>query len=108
MIRTRNKYKAIKVKVNGITCDSKIEARYYSDLILLEKSKLIKDLKIHPRYPIYINDKKVCAVVLDFEYHDNRDNQKHYIDVKGFYTSESKLRHKIFEAYYNRKVEIWK
>ena len=104
----RNKYGAIKTKVNGQTCDSKAEAKHYTNLLFLEKLGEIKDLKLHPRYPILINDEKVCTVVLDFEFYDTRDEKIHYIDVKGFYTSESKLRHKLLQIANKLKVEIWK
>lgn len=101
-----NKYGAVKKVVNGKTCDSKLEARHYAKLLMLESKGAIQDLKFHPRYPVEVNGKKVCTVVLDFEY--LMDGKKHYIDSKGIYTSESKLRHKLLEAIYDIKVEIWR
>lgn len=75
-------------------------------LKLWEKAGMISELKIHPRYPIVINGKKVCDVVLDFEY--LQDGQRVYEDTKGYHTSESKLRHKLVEAAYMIKVLITK
>jgi hypothetical protein len=103
--KKKNKYGAIKTKVNGKTCDSMLEARHYNNLLLAEKQGSISELKFHPRYPIIINDIKICDVVLDFEY--IQDGQKKYVDSKGVYTSESKLRHKILQALYNITVDIW-
>jgi len=103
----KNKYNAVKVVVNGKTCDSKIEGEDYAKLLLIEKEGKISNLKFHPRYPIVINGEKVCTVVLDFEYLDNETLLTHYIDRKGVYTSESKLRHKLLKTICNIEVEIW-
>jgi len=104
----KNKYGAIKVKVNGNVCDSKLEARHYQKLLILEKAGEITNLKFHPRYHIVILNKKVCTVVLDFEYYDNTTLKTHFIDSKGVYTSESKLRHKLLEITQDINVEIWR
>ena len=102
----KNKYNAKKVKLDGFTFDSQLEAKHYWKLREAQKSGKISDLKIHPKYPIIINKQKICDVVLDFEY--IQDAQTHYVDVKGFYTSESKLRHKLLKAVYGHNIEIWK
>ena len=102
----RNKYNAIKTVVNGQTCDSKLEAKHYANLLLAEKQGAITDLKLHPRYPVEVCGKKICTVVLDFEY--IQEGEKKYVDSKGVYTNESKLRHKLLEAVYNIKVDIWR
>ena len=104
----RNKYNAVKTVINGKMCDSKLEARHYSKLLLLEKIGEIKDLVFHPRFSIHIYNKKLCTVVLDFQYYDNTTLKTHFIDSKGVYTSESKLRHKILEITQDIKVEIWR
>lgn len=103
-----NKYKAVKTVVNGKKCDSKLEATHYHNLLMLEKARKITSLKFHPRYPVFIDNKKICTVVLDFEFYDVEIDKTRYIDSKGVYTSESKLRHKLFEATYGKKVEIWR
>ena len=106
--KRKNKFGAIKTVVNGKTCDSKLEAGHYKKLLIAEKGGAIKDLIFHPRFPIVINDKKICTVVLDFQYIDCDTNKIHYIDSKGVYTSESKLRHKILEVTHDIKIEIWR
>lgn len=103
-----NKYGAIKQRVNGKTCDSKLEATHYRQLLIAERGGAIKDLIFHPRYPIEINGKKITTVVLDFQYTDCKTLKTHYVDSKGVYTSESKLRHKLLEATHNITVEIWR
>jgi len=101
-----NKYNAIRTKVNGETCDSKIEAFHYGKLLLAEKAREISDLKLHPRYPLHVAGKKIGTCVLDFEYVDQ--GKTIYVDVKGVYTALSKWKHKHFEAEYGDKVQIWR
>ena len=73
----------------------------------LESKGLITGLKLHPRYPIFINGIQICTVILDFEYFDKELDKTMYVDRKGFYTSESKLKHKLFSASYGKEVTIW-
>ena len=103
----RNKYGAIKTKVDGIVFDSRAEARYYQQLKVLEKAGKISGLVCHPRYPIVYQKEKVCVVVLDFEYTDD-DGEPHFVDVKGVYTAISRLKHNLFGAFYGQDVEIIK
>lgn len=102
----RNKYNAVKMRVDGILFDSKGEAFLYGELKLRLAAKEILDLKIHPKYSIEINGTHVCNVELDFEYFDKLDNQVHFLDYKGKDTDMSKLRRKMIEAQYDIKVEI--
>lgn len=102
----RNKYNAIKMHVDGILFDSKGEAHLYGILKLRLAAKEIINLKIHPRYPIVINEIKVCDIELDFEYFDKLDNQIHFLDYKGKDTDMSKLRRKMIEAQYDIKIEL--
>ncbi len=103
-IRSKNKYKAKSQRIDGIYFPSTGEANRYMILKLQEQAGMVKDLKIHPRYPIVINGVKVCSVALDFEYSEG--GKKVYEDFKGYMTPESKLRHKLVEAAYMIKVLI--
>jgi hypothetical protein len=102
--KTRNKFRAKSQRIDGIYFPSTGEANRYLELKLQEKAGVITELKIHPRYPIVINGIKVCSVVLDFEYFLGKTRT--YEDWKGYYTAESKLRHKLLEAAYMIKVLI--
>jgi len=99
------KYNARKVKLDGYTFDSKIEARRYGELKLLEKAGEVWDIEVHPRFPIFLKGKKICDVVLDFVYCCEKKLIA-YEDVKGYQTSESKLRIKLVEAYNGIKVDL--
>lgn len=93
-----NKYRAVKVKLDGITFHSKGEARRYSELLLLVKAKKIKDLTLQPKFPIEINGEHICNVIGDFEYIE--DKQWVVEDFKGMDTSVSKLKRKLVKAIY--------
>jgi hypothetical protein len=101
-----NKYGAVKVEIDGIKFDSKMEARRYEELKLLKA----RELEVHPRFAIEINDVKVCDVELDFRYR-HPDRPGHYVfeDVKGKDTDMSKLKRKLIQAAYPWiKVELIK
>ena len=102
-----SKYHAVKTTIDGYVFDSKAEAKYYGDLKLMQDAKLISGLQIHPKYPIVYQKEKVCVVILDFEYTD-AEGEPHFIDVKGFYTAISRLKHKLFKAFYGVDIEIVK
>lgn len=101
----RNKFNAKKCTIDGITFDSGLEGRTYLEYKLEVRGGYIKDLKIHPVYPIYIKDIKVCDVELDFEFYDCRVDKVRFIDCKGMILPMSVLKRKMVEAYYSIKVE---
>jgi len=101
----RNKYHNKKTIVDGITFDSKKEARRYSELKLLVRAKEISNLELQPKFMLIDkytngNGKKVRALtyVADFQY-----TTKYGIvveDVKGMKTDVYKLKKKLFERIY--------
>lgn len=50
----RSKYGAVRTTVNGVTFDSKKEARRYQELLLLGKAGEIWDLELQPRFPLVV------------------------------------------------------
>lgn len=103
----KNKYKAIKTEVDGITFDSKGEARRWCVLQLLEKAGEISDLKRQVAYELQINGVKVGKFTADFEYMEN--GQLITEDYKSPATAEGeafRLRVKMFEATTGRKLRI--
>ena len=96
-----SKYKAKRVQVDDIWFDSMSEAGYYLYLKQMEKEKKIRPntLKTHPRFPIIYNGKKLCDVLGDFRYVDNKDCEV-IIDVKGKDTPVSKLKRKLIKAFW--------
>ena len=119
---SRSKYKAVKTTIDGITFDSKKEAKRYTELKLLEKSGHITHLELQPEYQITINGAKICKYKADFRYFTVRaeNNERSYNskgewqtptmtgdkegqiveDVKGFKTPIYRLKKKLVEASY--------
>lgn len=104
----RSKYNAKKVAIDGITFDSKAEARRYGELKLMLAAKTIEDLKTHTRFPIVVCDEKICDYEGDFYYFEVGNNGGgHYVveDVKGCITQVFRLKEKLFRARYP-KIEL--
>ena len=81
MISNRNKYKAVKTTVDGITFDSKKEANRYVDLCRLESAGYIAHLRLQPEFPLMVNGTKIGKYVADFSY--LRNGQRIIEDVKS-------------------------
>lgn len=108
--RSRSKYNAKRVYTqDGYIFDSEKEETRYRQLKLMEKGGAIRNLVVHPAYPIHwpTTGKLICVVELDFEYSD-LDGVMHREDVKGHATALSKLKRKLVEECYHFKVEIIK
>ena len=106
MYRRRGKYNARKVQIDGITFDRLKEANRYSELKLLEKAGLIKDLTLQPRFNLQESFKKngksigKIDYIADFMYFDNEKKKTIVEDVKGYKTDVYKLKKKLFERKY--------
>ncbi len=100
MMRFRSKYGAKKVTVNGITFDSKKEAKRYEELCLLEKVGKVSNLETQVKFELIpsqrIDGKVVERAVhykADFAYLEN--GQKIVEDTKGFKTPEYIIKRKL-------------
>lgn len=74
----RSKYGAKKTQVNGITFDSKAEAKRYEELLLLERSGLVSNIELQKKFVLlpprrnadgYLE--RETAYVADFVYVDS-------------------------------------
>ena len=107
-----SKYKAKKVIVDGITFDSKKEARRYQELKLLERAGVIKDLSLQPNF--LLQDKfqykekteRKIEYIADFQYYVIKDKKWVIEDVKGYKTDVYKLKRKLFLKRYGDKFEF--
>lgn len=104
-----NKYHAIKMELDGYRFDSKAEAKRYAELRILERSGEIRQLRVHPKYPLIVNGKEICVYEADFCYlaHDAPRAFKGKVinmdmpvieDVKGVRTAAYRIKKKLFEA----------
>lgn len=118
-----NKYRAVKETVNGVVCDSMAEARRYRDLLALERCGEIRNLSVHPRFPLVVSRPKpldatmrdgdarlVCTYEADFTYLD-REGRLVVEDVKGMRTgpawSHFRTKAKLFAALHGIEVSIY-
>ncbi len=99
-----HKYSAERTTVDGITFDSKAEARRYRDLALMADQGVIRDLVLQPRWPLYVNHTKIGTYVGDFQYIDNITGEAVIEDVKGFRTPAYRLKKKLMAAIYGIEI----
>lgn len=98
----KNKYSNKKTVINNIKFDSKKEANRYSELLLMEKCKMIKNLQLQPKFLLlegYVHEgKKIRDIhyIADFQYYDNEKKKEIIEDSKGMKTEVYKLKKKIF------------
>lgn len=63
-----SKYRNIKVEVDGLSFDSKAEAKRYGELRLLERAGEIAALELQPTFKLQVNGQKICNYRGDFAY----------------------------------------
>lgn len=105
LCKKENKYHNKKIIVDGIKFDSKLEAKRYCQLKILERAKEIKELKRQVEYvliPEYVkNGKEIKPIkyIADFTYFDCKNDKFIIEDVKSEATRTDvyKLKKKIFE-----------
>lgn len=92
------KYKAKKVQVDGITFDSKREARRYCELRLLERAGEIRELELQKKYELIPKQGKERAVhyIADFVYKD-KSGAEIVEDTKGFRTPDYVIKRKLMK-----------
>ena len=101
----RNKYNAVKTVVDGITFDSKKEARRYSELLLLEKAGEIANIMVHPFFNLHVEGVKIGKYELDFGCYDQKTDEMIYEDVKGWDKKKNKWIVTPLSAWKKKHVE---
>lgn len=103
------KYHNIKISVDGIKFDSKLEAERYAQLKMMERAGVIRDLELQPEYeliPSFKKDGKTWRKTVykaDFRYILCEDDKTIIEDVKGsisVITDVFRLKQKLFEYKY--------
>lgn len=95
-----SKYGAKKATYGESIYHSKKEAGYAQELDLRVKAKDIKSWERQVRIPLVVNGYKICDYTIDFVVTHN-DKTKEYVEVKGFFTPEFRLKWKLFEALFS-------
>jgi hypothetical protein len=104
-----NKLHAKKVEIDGFVFASKAESRRYLGLKLMEANGDIRDLELQHKFPLVVNDFKVCDYIADFVYHEG--GRVVVEDVKGYRGGSTyavfRIKAKLVEALYGiRIVEV--
>lgn len=100
-----SKYLSHKTVVDGITFDSKDEAKYYEALKIRKYRGEIQNFELQPKFTLVQGFKKngktyrAITYTPDFVIYHN-DNSEGYIDVKGMTTQQGELRIKLFNHFY--------
>lgn len=105
------KYNAKKTVVDGITFDSKKEAARYSQLKLLEKTGVIYNLELQPRF--LLQDKfrykgeafRKVEYIADFRYTD-KTGATVVEDVKGYKTETYNIKKKLLLFQYGELIDF--
>lgn len=115
------KYNARKVVVNGITFDSRKEARRYAELLSLEKAGAISDLELQVEYVLIPTQRepdkigkrggkikgkvieRECKYIADFRYVQN--GVVVVEDAKGFRTKEYRIKKKLMLWRYGIQIK---
>ena len=104
-----SKYNNKKIQLDGMTFDSKKEARRYQDLKLLERAGVIRNLQRQVKFILIpsqkINGKVVereCSYKADFVY---QENDKTIVeDTKGFRTADYIIKRKLMLQVHGIKI----
>lgn len=95
-----NKYGAVRTEVDGITFDSRAEARRYSELKLLERAGAIRELVLQQEYSLGVKGNTIGKYVADFVYIDNETGRRVVEDVKGVRNPLYKWKKRHMKAQY--------
>ena len=109
-----SKYGAIKTVVDGVTFDSKAEARRYGQLIALERVGHISHLE---RQVVYVlapavilggRKKPALRYVADFRYFDTNTQKTITEDVKGVITPLFRVKQHLMKHIHEIEVRVTK
>lgn len=93
-----SKYKAKRTELDGIKFASKHESECYATLRLLQRAKVISELRLQPKFPMRVNGVHVCEYRGDFAFLEN--GKQICADAKGFLTDVYKIKRALFAAVY--------
>ena len=104
----RPKYGNVRVEVDGVSFQSKAEAKYYSLLKLRSKAGEVDNIELQKPYALTVNGFLVCTYRADFAFDDHHEKRHRVIDVKGVQTPEFKLKKKLMWACHRIEIELAK
>lgn len=103
----KRKYGNKPIEVDNILFASRKEARRFADLRLMERAGQIKDLKVHPAFPLDVNGHPVCRYTADFSYVTTATETRVVEDVKSPATRREtayRIRFRLFRAIHGFEI----
>ena len=97
-----NKYHNKRVVVDNINFHSIRESMRYGELKMLQRMGEITELELQPKFPIAVNEQKICTYIADFRYW--KDGKAIIEDVKGAKTALYSLKKKLVQAIYSIEI----
>lgn len=89
------KYHNVKTVLDGITFDSKAEARRYSELVLLKRSGALQSFGCQPSFVVAPGIRYVADFICI-----GKDGKVWLEDVKGVETQAFRIKRKLYDAAY--------
>lgn len=93
-----SKFRNKPTTVDGIRFASKLEAKRYGELKLLERAGAIRGLELQPRFKLSVDGHLICEYRGDFGYHEKQ--QRVVEDTKGYCTPDYIIKAKLMRAIY--------
>lgn len=94
--------------VDGHRFASKLEAKRYQELKLMEQAGEIAELTLQPRFKLVVGGFLICTYVADFHYLDVKAAKYVTEDAKGMLTNVFKIKAKLLKACYGIDVTLVK
>lgn len=98
--------------VDGITFDSKREAKRYTELKLMRRAGEISDLTLQPSFELIPKQRRSdgkaeirCVYKADFAYTDTKTGERVIEDVKGVKTRDYIIKRKLMLQIYGISVK---
>ena len=106
LARKPRKYHNQPVSSGGRRFDSKLEARRYDELTLLQNAGQISDLEVQPRFALTVNGHLIAQYFGDFSYLDQGNDGALVVeDCKGVKTAVYRLKKKLVRALYGIQIQ---
>lgn len=108
----KSKYGSKKTEVDGIVFDSKREANFYQELLMLKRAGEVINIERQVKYPYFATYSRDDGIVTftkpgfykaDFVV-TYKDGHKDVVDIKGFATAIYRKKKKIIEKLYGIEI----
>lgn len=101
-----SKYKNIPTIIDGVRFDSRKEAARWIELRLLEKARLISDLRRQVKFDLVVNGAKICTYVADYVYTEEGQTVVEDAKSSATVTPVFRLKAKLMAAIHGVKIRI--